>query len=86
MTRSEIAEVNARLPAGFEINSFDMLVIKRIHEIDTESRFYRRPKFGSAQYTAELVEWIVDQHGKDARFFATTRAEYARRRNARPRS
>ena len=39
------------------------------------------PKFGSAQYSDALVDWIVQKYDSDPEFFAKTREEAYRRKD-----
>lgn len=83
-----IAEANRRLPDGVEINPYDVLSVRRVHEINEETRpeFTHVPKFGSPQYSEAFVEWLVEQHHRDSEFFAQAKAQYTdtvrRRRKA----
>jgi hypothetical protein len=74
------AEANRRLPEGVEINPYDVLSVRRVHEIDEETRpeFTHVPKFGSPQYSEAFVEWLVDQYRRDPEFFTRAKAKYTR--------
>jgi EC042_2821-lke REase len=75
-----IAEANRRLPEGVEINPYDVLSVRRVHEINEETRpeFTHVPKFGSPQYSEAFVEWLVDQYRRDPEFFTRAKAKYTR--------
>jgi hypothetical protein len=75
-----IAEANRRLPEGVEINPYDVLSVRRVHEISEETRpeFTHVPKFGSPQYSDAFVDWLVDQHARDPEFFAHAKAQYTK--------
>jgi hypothetical protein len=83
-----IAEANRRLPEDVEINPYDVLSVRRVHEINEETRpeFTHVPKFGSPQYSEAFVEWLVEQYRRDPEFFAQAKAQYTgtvrRRRKA----
>lgn len=82
-----IAETNRRLPDGVEINPYDVLSVRRVHEISEETRpdFTHVPKFGSPQYSEAFVDWLVDEYARDPEFFARAKAKYtdtARRRRS----
>jgi hypothetical protein len=72
-----IREVNARLD-GRPVNAFDVLSVRRVHNITEESRpeFVHVPKFGSPQYSDAFVDWIVSEHARDPEFFARAKAKY----------
>jgi hypothetical protein len=73
-----LQEVNARLPAGGEVNAYDMQSVRRVHEIDDQTRpdFVHRPRFGYYQYSPQFVDWLVEQYRRDRKFFATARRRY----------
>jgi hypothetical protein len=72
-----VREVNARLD-GRVVNPFDILSVRRIHEISEETRpdFVHVPKFGSPQYSDAFVDWLVEQDAKDPQFFEQAKARY----------
>ena len=72
-----VREVNARLD-GRSVNAFDVLSVRRIHEISEETRpeFVHVPKFGSPQYSDAFVDWLVEQDERDPQFFARAKARY----------
>jgi hypothetical protein len=73
-----LQEVNARLAAGVEINAYDMQSVRRVHEIDDQTRpdFVHRPRFGYFQYSPQFVDWLVDRYARDPEFFAAARRRY----------
>jgi hypothetical protein len=79
-----VREVNARLD-GRVVNAFDVLSVRRIHEISEETRpdFVHVPKFGSPQYSDAFVDWLVEQDAKDPQFFAEAKARYVALRRRR---
>ena len=79
-----VREVNARLD-GRVVNAFDILSVRRIHEISEETRpdFVHVPKFGSPQYSDAFVDWLVEQDTKDPEFFSQAKARYVALRRRR---
>jgi hypothetical protein len=79
-----IREVNARLD-GRSVNAFDVLSVRRVHEITEETRpeFVHVPKFGSPQYSDAFVDWLVEQDERDPRFFERAKAGYLATRRSR---
>jgi len=77
-----IAEVNRRLPDGVVVSAYDLLSIRRVHDISEHSRpeFAHVPKFGSPQYSEAFVEWILEQQSRDPRFFTKAKEQYTRTR------
>ena len=82
-----IAEVNRRLPNGVVVSPYDILSIRRVHDISevTRPEFAHVPKFGSPQYSESFVEWILEQHGRDPEFFSRAKAQYTATRPRRSR-
>jgi hypothetical protein len=75
-----VAEANRRLPEGVVINPYDVLSVRRIHDVSEETRpdFTHVPKFGSPQYSDAFVDWLVEEHARDPDFFDRAKAEYTR--------
>jgi len=71
-----IEVVNGMLPKGVEVNSHDILAVRRVHGIDSDRRFQYNSKYASPQYSEDFARWIVDQYKKDSRFFEKARQEY----------
>lgn len=68
--------VNGMLPDGVDINSHDVLAVRRVHNIDGDARYCHRPKFGSPQYSDEFAKWIVERHKENKDFFMEARQKY----------
>jgi hypothetical protein len=66
-------KVNNRLPENVQINSFDMLCVRRLYDIDTNTIFVYKPNFGSPQYSWAFVDWLIKQYEKDRDFFTKAR-------------
>jgi Schlafen, AlbA_2 len=73
-----IDEVNQRLPRGVHINSYDIQSVKRVHEINetTHPEWVHLPRWGTYQYSDDLVTWLVSQYDRDNEFFTKARARY----------
>lgn len=73
-----IDEVNHRLPRGVHINSYDIQSVKRAHDINetTHAEWVHLPRWGTYQYSDDLVAWLLDQYGRDDDFFTKARARY----------
>ncbi len=76
-----LAELNAQLAPADHINSFDMLAVRRLFDVDDNAQFVHRSKFATTQYAPAFLTWLLDQHGKVADFFRKARDEYKKRRN-----
>ena len=73
-----ITEVNKRLDGTRSVNAFDVLSVRRVHDITEETRpeFVHVPKFGSPQYSDAFVDWLVEQDVRDPEFFAHAKQRY----------
>jgi hypothetical protein len=75
--QTELIEVvNGMLPEGVDVNTYDILAIRRIHEIDGDARYCHTPKFGSSQYSDQFAKWIVDRHKENQNFFKEVREQF----------
>ena len=70
---------NAR-QAGAKINAFDLLAVRKVHGIDAKPEFSHKTLFGTRQYSARFLEWLLDRARGDPEFFLTARREYQQRR------
>jgi Putative DNA-binding domain len=68
--------VNGMLPEGIDVNTYDILAVRRVHGIDGDPRYCHTPKFGSPQYSDNFAKWIVDRHKENKNFFAEARQKY----------
>ena len=71
-----IEVVNERLPDGIQVNSHDILCIRRSKGIDEDPQYCHQPKFGSPQYSDAFASWIVHQHRANKGFFEQCRRRY----------
>ena len=71
-----VAEVKPRLPTDARFNSFDLVAVRKAHDIDTREEFSHKPKFGSRQYSRSFVNWMVRQVNNDGDFFLKARKQY----------
>lgn len=71
-----IKVVNGMLPKGIQINTYDILAVRRTHGIGGDARYCHTPKFGSSQYSDAFAQWIVEEHKKNSDFFKEARGEY----------
>jgi hypothetical protein len=75
--QTELVEVvNGMLPEGIDVNTYDILAVRRVHGIDGDPRYCHTPKFGSPQYSDNFAKWIVDNHKENNDFFAKARQKY----------
>ncbi|MBC8274138.1 MAG: putative DNA binding domain-containing protein [Chloroflexi bacterium] len=71
--------VNQRLSGRKEINSRDVICVRKVHRIDqTKPEFYHSPRYSSPQYSDAFVDWLVEKYEKNPSFFDKAREEYKR--------
>jgi hypothetical protein len=80
-----VTEVNRRLPDGVSVTPYDVLSVRRVHDITEATRpeFAHVPKFGSPQYSDAFVQWLLAQHEQDPRFFEKAKTRYTKSLRAR---
>jgi hypothetical protein len=74
-----IDEVNRRLPKGVDVNTYDVLSVRRVNGITetTHPQFAYEPKSGSPQYSPGFVDWILENFRRDRAFFEKAKAQYS---------
>ena len=77
-----LAAVRKRLP-NVQINQFDLLSIRKVHDIDSKPEFTHKPAFGSNQYSVKFLDWLERQVEGDPEFIARAKQQYLRVRRAR---
>jgi hypothetical protein len=75
-----IREVNKKLPEGVRINRHDVLSVRRMYDVDENTKFCYAPLYSSQQYSQAFADWMLDRYSKDKEFFQKARAEYRRLR------
>jgi hypothetical protein len=80
-----VAEISRRLPEGVAVTPYDVLSVRRVYDITEATRpeFTHVPKFGSPQYSDSFVQWLLEQHEQDPRFFEKAKARYTKSLRAR---
>ena len=72
----EVVElVNQKFGGTLQINSFDILCIRKVYNIESKVEFYYKSKYSPRLYSEQLVEWIVKQAAKNPDFFVHTRSK-----------
>lgn len=75
--QTELIEViNGMLPHGVDVNTYDILAVRRIYKIDSDPRYCHTPKFGTPQYSDNFAKWIIDRHKENKDFFREARQRY----------
>jgi hypothetical protein len=73
-----LAALQSRL--GIAVNQFDIQAVRHVLHTDDNPEFAHKPVFGTRQYSAKFIEWLVDQVKKDPEFFSRARQEYIQSR------
>ncbi|HSP16419.1 MAG TPA: hypothetical protein VLV78_16865 [Thermoanaerobaculia bacterium] len=73
-----LAALQSRL--SMPINQFDIQAVRHVMHTDDNLEFAHKPVFGTRQYSAKFIDWLVEQAEKDPEFFARARGEYIRSR------
>lgn len=55
------------------MNAFDVLCVRRVHAIDDKPAYGYKPKFGTRQFSEELLDWMLDEYKRDGAFFEKAR-------------
>ncbi len=75
--QSDVVRIaNSRLGGGAQINTHDVLSVRRTHGTDERPEFFYHGKFSSAQYSDAFLDWIVLSFEEDPQFFDKVRANY----------
>ena len=76
-----LAVLRDRMP-GLTITQFDLLAMRKVHDIDARPEFVHKPAFGSNQYSVAFVDWLQQRIGSDPGFIAAAREQYIRSRRS----
>lgn len=71
-----IWEVNGRLKGRRQINSHDVLCIRRVYQVQKELNYCYTQNFASPRYSKAFVEWIVESYERNGSFFEEAKARY----------
>jgi hypothetical protein len=55
------------------INNYDVLCVRKVHNVENQPNFYYKSRFGPSQYSEAFVNWLVEQFEKDQLFFKKAR-------------
>jgi hypothetical protein len=66
------------------VGPYEILCVRRVYKIDERPEYFHRPKFGSPQYSAALVSWLVEQFERDPGFFEAAKQAARPRRESTP--
>ena len=75
-----VRRLNEELKDKESVSSYDILCLRRLHNLDGNSDFCHKPIFGSMQYSETLIDWIMKQVRANARFLEESRKECHARR------
>lgn len=83
-----IEQVNKQLGRKWIINQYDVLVVRRKYDVESNEAFCHKSRLPgrSAQYSTKFVNWLVSQYEEDSNFFDEARHWYRENRRLRRRS
>lgn len=72
-----ISELNKEFGDGL-VNSYDMLCVRRIHDIDADPEYFYHNTIGShsPQYSHQYLEWLKEQYLQNPNFFIDAKQRY----------
>lgn len=72
-----VEQVNQRLGGRKTINSYDVQVVRKVHNVDSNQRFFYQSRLPnrSPQYSPQFVDWLVKQYEKAPGFFDRARRQ-----------
>jgi schlafen family protein len=75
-----VSLLNKRLAGRANVNTHDILCVRRAYAIDQKSRpeFAYKPNYDSMHYSETFLEWLDEEQRKDATFFQTARLASSR--------
>ncbi len=73
--KEALQAINDRLGGAAILSTYDLLCLRRLHNLENNTRFCYKPKFSGLQYSEALVEWIVEQQLKDPHFIEHCRTQ-----------
>jgi hypothetical protein len=76
-----LAGLRERMPQ-LAVSQFDLLAIRKVHDVDSRPDFVHKPAFGSNQYSVKFVDWLEAQIEGDPQFISGARESFMRARRA----
>jgi hypothetical protein len=71
-----VEQLHKRIASLQELKSYDILVVRRVFEIDKKKEFVYKPKFASPQYSERFLDWLIQHHSEDHDFFPKARTQF----------
>lgn len=75
-----VQKLNRDLDGKVTLRLYDLLCLRRLYNLDSNSQFCYKPKFGPMQYSDAFIDWVTDKYSKDPRFFEKSRKECSDRK------
>lgn len=69
-------EVNSRSPDDIVINQYDVLCVRKVHELGEREDLHYARKFGARQYSPACADWFLEQFNQNRSFFKEARRDY----------
>lgn len=64
---------------GKEINSHDILCVRRVYSMDIDQNYCKKSKYGPRQYSEAFANWVTEKANVNAAFFEIARRAYQSR-------
>ena len=71
-----VQQVNRLLPPSNQINQFDILAVRRVHDTDSNLTFHYHARYSGHQYSDNFARWLSTQYQRDPNFFKMARARF----------
>ena len=62
--------------SDIKINSYDILVVRRMYKIDEMQNYFFKPLFASPQYSQAFIDWLIENYNKNHNFFTDARKQF----------
>ena len=71
-----VQQINRGLPPSHQINQYDVLAVRKVHETDSNLVFHYHARYSGHQYSSNFAAWLSEQFQRDPNFFKIARARY----------
>ncbi len=68
--------LNEKLGPRTPLNAFDLISVRRVHNIEGQRQYFYKPLYSSPQYTDAFIDWVIARYRANPRFFREARAEW----------
>ncbi len=72
-----LSELNRSLGGKIKVSTYDLLAARRLYGLEEVPAFCHKSKFGSPQYSSEMLQWLLNEYKKNDQFFLLTKQKYS---------